>query len=234
MVMPQVSRPLSAAGKKGFRLTEHKFLLLFVYMLAALLYYPYVKEDTSSYFFFRLVGSAGIVLTLYAINLRRMLLLCAILLAIPALLQRMLLPQIDGGRFSVATIALSFLFDVFVVVVISRRVFSQDRPDAEGIAAALCIYLVLGFAFASIYGILASLQPNAFYLNPSTNLHSTPSRFDVVYFSFATLTSMGANGMTAVTDQVRSIAIVESTVGLLYIAVLISRLISAYRSPADC
>ncbi len=56
----------------------------------------------------------------------------------------------------------------------------------------------------------------------------------MVYFSFATLTSMGANGMTAVTDQVRSIAIVESTVGLLYIAVLISRLISAYRSPADC
>ncbi len=158
--------------------------------------------------------------------------MCAVLLAVPALLQRLLLPQIDGGRFAVLMIALSLAFDVFVIVIIFRRVFSQVRPDAEGVAGGLCIYLLVGFGFASIYGIMNTVQPKAFYLDPATNLHAVPSRFDLVYYSFATMTSVGATGITAVTEQVRSIAIVEATLGVLYIAVLIARLITAYRSPS--
>ena len=203
-----------------------------MYLLAALIYYPFVKENTPSYAAFRLVGSVGILLTVYAISLRRTLLICALFLAVPALLQRLLLFRADAGALSVVNIVLSFAFDVFVVVIIFRHVFTQQQPNSETVFGALCIYLLVGFSFASVYGMIATLQPNAFYLDPLTNLHAIPDRFDFVYYSFATMTSVGANGITAVTGQARSLSIIEAILGVLYLAVLIARLIAAYRHPS--
>ncbi len=46
-----------------------------MYLLASLIYYPYVQEHTVSYAVFRLLGSTGILLTVYAISRRRTLLI---------------------------------------------------------------------------------------------------------------------------------------------------------------
>ena len=221
-----------ARSKKTSLFSDHKFFLLFVYLLASLVYYPYVQEHTLSYAVFRLLGSAGILLTVYAISLRRTLLICALFLAIPALLQRLLLFRADAGAWSILNIVLSFAFDVFVVVIIFRHVFTQQQPNSETVFGALCIYLLVGFSFSSVYGMIAALQPTAFYLDPLTNLHVVPDRFDFVYYSFATMTSLGASGITAVSGQVRSMSIIEATLGVLYLAVLIARLIAAYRHPS--
>ena len=78
--------------------------------------------------------------------------------------------------------------------------------------------------------MLATFQPNAFYLDPHTNLHATPDHFDFVYYSFGTMTSLGAAGITPVSGQARSITIVEAILGVLYLAVLITRLMGTYRN----
>ncbi len=69
--------------EKKLHFAEHKFFLLFVLLLASLIFYPYVREGTFSYEVFRVGSSAGIVLAVYAVKVRRTLLICAILLAIP-------------------------------------------------------------------------------------------------------------------------------------------------------
>ena len=124
------------------------------------------------------------------------------------------------------------MFDVFVVVVIFRRVFTKDEPNSETVFGALCIYLLVGFTFSSIYGMIAVLQPKAFYLDPLTNFHAIPDRFDFIYYSFATMTSVGAQGITPVSAQARSLSVIEAILGVLYLAVLIARLMGAYRYPS--
>lgn len=226
-------RPQPIRVKKRFAFGEHKFFLLFVYLLFALVYYPFVREHTFSYTVFRLVGSVGILLTIYAINLRRTLLICAVLLAIPALIQKIAIFRAEAGVFAILTIVLSFAFDVFVVVAIFRRIFTAREPTSETVFGAISIYLLVGFSFASIYGMIAKLQPKAFYLDPLVSSHAFPTRFDFVYYSFATMTSVGATGMTAVSDQARSISIIEATLGVLYLAVFIARLVAAYKHPSQ-
>jgi len=54
------------------------------------------------------------------------------------------------------------LFDAPIVVVIFRRVVARGQPNSETIFAALSFYLLVGFAFASIYGMVAVLQSHAF------------------------------------------------------------------------
>jgi hypothetical protein len=222
----------SSTVRKPRYLPAHKFFLLFLYLLFSLVIYPYLQDGSLGYLVFRIVGSAGVFLILYVISLRRKLLISALLLAIPALLQRVLLPRVDAGALSALAIALSLAFDVFVVVMIFRRVFTKEPPTSETIFGALCIYLLAGFIFASVYGMIATLEPRAFYLDPVTNRHLVPDRFDFVYYSFATITSVGASGMTAVSRRARSISIIEAILGALYLAVMIARLMGAYRHPS--
>ena len=227
-----MAHPALTLANEETTVRRHKFFVLFSYLLIALVLYPFIKEGTFSYFVFRVVGSVGILLTLYAISLRRTLLVVGLLLAVPAFFERMLLPRASGGALSILGIVLSFVFDTFVVVIIFRHVFNREKPSSETVFGALCIYLLIGFSFASLYGMVATLQPKAFYLDPLTNLHATPDRFDFVYYSFATMTSLGATGITAVSNEARSLAIIETTIGILYLAVLIARLMSAYRHPS--
>ena len=67
------------------------------------------------------------------------------------------------------------------------------------------------------------------HCDPTVNLHTVPNRFDFVYYSFGTITSLGAAGITPILPQARSFTIVEAILGVLYLAVLIARLMSAYR-----
>jgi ion channel len=227
--MTQTSSHPSIRFKQLQALTGHKFSLLFIVLLASLILYPYVQNGGFGYFAFRVIGSVGILVAVYAIRLRKTLLLIALLLAVPALVERMLLRQQDASAISILNIVLSFVFDVFIVVVIFRRVFSNAEPNSETIFGALCIYLLVGFTFASLYGMVAAIQPNAFYLDPRSNLHLIPNRFDFIYYSFATMTSLGAAGITPVSAPARSLSVIEAILGVLYLAVLITRLMDAYR-----
>ena len=124
---------------------------------------------------------------------------------------------------SLATIALTLAFDTFIIVVIFRRVFVHKQPTAETIYGALCIYLLVGLGFASIYSLLATLQPHAFYLDPATDLNPALNRFDLIYYSFGTMTCLGPAGIAAVSNQARSLSLIEAILGVLYLAVLISQ-----------
>ncbi len=221
----------AAPPKKKPWISGHRFLVLFVFLLLYLIVYPYLDRSRSVYISFRILAAAATLYTVYAINLKRTLLVCGFLLAIPALLQHVLQFRADQGALSVLNIVLSFSFDIFVVVIIFRRVFSRGEPDSETILGALCIYLLISFSFAGIYGMLATLEPRAFYLDPLINAHAIPNRFDLLYYSFGTITTLGATGISPVSSEVRSMSVIEATLGLLYIAVLIARLVSAYKEP---
>lgn len=209
--------------------TGYRFFLLFLFLLSVLILYPYAETSRFSYYALRVLGSAVILVSVYAVSFRRSMLIFALILAVPAFVQHLGVPQPSPSTFVLINTVLSFVFDVFVVVVIFRHVFANEQADSETVFGALCVYLLVGFTFASIYGMVAILQPNAFYLDPHTSLHTVPNRFDFIYYSYGTMTSLGAAGITPVSPQARSLTVLEAILGVLYLAVLVARLIGAYR-----
>jgi hypothetical protein len=220
-------------SKQESALAGHRFFLLFVFLLATLVLFPYAEASHYGSYAFRIIGSFAIIASVFAAKLHRSMLFLAILLAIPALFERMLLPKVHSSSFYIFNIALTLAFDVVIVVVIFRHVLAAREPTSETIFGALCVYLLVGFTFASVYGMIAAFQPNAFYLDPHTNLHTVPDRFDFIYYSFSAMTSLGAAGITPVSSQARSFTILEAILGVLYLAVLIAGLIGAYRAKSS-
>jgi Ion channel len=73
------------------------------------------------------------------------------------------------------------------------------------------------------------LSPGSISVSPKTSIltaSDTEAKFtEVLYFSFAALTTIGSSSEQALTPMVRQLAVVESAMGQLYLAVLISRLV---------
>jgi ion channel len=210
--------------------STRRYMLLFIFLLATLVLYPFADNSTSGYYMLRVIGSGVILFSIYAVGYRRSLLIFAILLGTPAMAQHIwLLKAANPSVLAMSNIVLSFCFDVFVVCVVLKRIFARDHSNSETIFGALCIYLLVGFSFASVFHLVSVVRPNAFYFDPHANFHTVPDRLDFIYYSFGTLTSLGAPGITPVSAHARSLTIVEAILGVLFLAVLVSRLMDAYR-----
>jgi uncharacterized membrane protein len=146
-------------------------------------------------------------------------------------LHRIILPiDLNPSTLALIGLMLGVIFDVFILVIIFHRVIRAKTINSAAIFGALCVYLIAGFAFARMYFFLTALQPGAFYLDPAINHRTVPTTFDLVYYSFTTMTSLGAAGISPVSHQARSLTLLESILGVLYLAVLVSRLVTTYRS----
>ncbi len=211
---------------------DDRYFLLFLLLLADLLIYPHVGESGMGYQWFRLLGAFITFLCIYAINVRRSTLIFAILLAIPVAVHRDILPvNLKASSLAMVGLMTGVIFDIFVIVIIFHRVIRAKDIDTGAIFGALCVYLMAGFAFARLYLFITVLEPKAFYLDPIMFHHAAPTTFDLVFYSFTTMTSVGATGILPVSQEVRSLTLVESILGVLYLAVLVSRLVAMYRSP---
>ena len=229
--MTQVSTTTTDGNpaQKVLPVTGHKFFLLFLFLLVYLTLYPYMGDTGVRYYMFKVVSAALTLMCVYAVSFRKGLIVIALILAVPSIVAHTLVFRPRLVPASVLNIVLSFAFDVFTIVVIFRRVFAREKPEAETIFGAVCIYLLIGFSFARLYAILAIIQPHAFYLDPTVHLHLVPVGFDFIFFSFGSMTTAGAAGMVPGSSQVRSVSMIESVLAVMYIAVMIARLMGAYR-----
>ena len=116
----------------------------------------------------------------------------------------------------------------FVVVCLFRYVLRDEIMTLDELFAAGSLYAMLAFVFAYLYSIVEYLSPGAFYINASNNPDGIFSWFEMLYFSFTCLTSVGFGEITPVSDHARSLVMIQQLVGVLYLAIVISRLITMH------
>ena len=105
-------------------------------------------------------------------------------------------------------------------VVVARRLVRQPRVQGSTVLGALCIYLLLGLFFAYLYSTIGAISPPFFAQQP------TPTIVDYLYFSYATLTTVGYGDLTAGQDLGRMLAVSEALTGQLYLVTVVSLLVA--------
>jgi hypothetical protein len=135
--------------------------------------------------------------------------------------------SLSGSRTGKATEdfwkALLLLLAVIMVV---RRVLAKPDVTIQSIYGALSAYLITGLMFASVFAGMQHLGTSDFF---ASNQPANTQTFQ--YFSFTTLTTLGYGDFTAAESGGRSIAVLEALTGQVFLATLVARLVSAYRTP---
>jgi len=124
-----------------------------------------------------------------------------------------------------ATYLILLVFHVTIIWTLMRYIFQARVITADVIYAACAVYFLLSFFFVPIYGMLETASPGAFLDNVRGQAVSWQQ---LVYYSLITLSTAGYGDVVPASPWARMLAGIEATVGVLYVAVLMARLVSLY------
>ena len=124
-------------------------------------------------------------------------------------------------------LALLTIYLAYTIHVVLRRMLTGAQIDADILCGAAAIYLLLGVAWAATYWMIYELDGTAFAAIAA--LGARPFVFqDFTYYSLSCLTGLGMGDITPVNPFAKIWTTLETITGNLYIAVLVSRLVSLY------
>ena len=204
------------------------FSHLLVMELLLILAYPFTLDMGSRFDLFRLLAVLVFIAALYAaLGHGKTTVYClsswdAVDRHPPGQLSRHL--QVLADR--VSTVGVDFPRFVTVGVHLEGVVGSEGHGDT--LAGAIAAYLLVGITYGLAYGLMSSGRRtrSANTVEAGRVLH--PAEF--IFFSFVTLTTVGYGDIVPWGGHARSLVILESVTGIMYPAVLISRLIGLHIS----
>jgi hypothetical protein len=107
------------------------------------------------------------------------------------------------------------------------RLVRAHGVTPQAVAGALTLYLLLGLVFAWVIGFVAKVDDVPYFAQ-----QASASASQIVYFSFAVLTTTGFGDLTAATHLGRTLAVVEMLLGQLYLVTVIGVLVGNFAGRA--
>ena len=127
---------------------------------------------------------------------------------------------------------LIIFFFAFVVMMLILQIARTKAVSLQVILSSINGYLLLGLVFSLILWIIHKVQPEAF--NFSEIMDSTIIRTsDYIYYGFVTFTTLGYGDISPQIPSAKSMAILTSVSGQIYIAVIIALLVGKYAGGAN-
>jgi hypothetical protein len=103
--------------------------------------------------------------------------------------------------------------------VVARRLLRHPRVQGSTILGALCIYLLLGLFYAYLFSAVGAVGGSFFAGQPQATI------VDYLYFSYASLTTVGYGDLSPAEDLGRMLAVSEALIGQLYLVTVVALLV---------
>ena len=205
---------------------KFRFQNLLIWILLYIVASPLLGFFPHAEIFVQLLFTVVLVSAVYAINQQTALMRSALLLMI---LTTILIWCHVLSLFTISGVMVNIVLLTYlglIVVAFGRYVFITKTIDAELIAAALCLYLLMGLLGGEIFLLLEALAPGSFAGSSLTQVVSPSGKAEIFqYFSFTTMTTLGYGDITPQTPVAMAFCQVEAILGQLFIAVLVARLV---------
>ncbi len=122
------------------------------------------------------------------------------------------------GRLTFSAISVALSLAVIVATV--ARLVVHPQVTIRTVTGALTVYLLLGLLFCYLFVFVGQIRDDSFFAQTSTG-----SSVDFLYYSFATLTTVGFGDLTAAYDLGRMLSDLEALIGQLYLVTVVALLV---------
>jgi hypothetical protein len=216
-----------------FGVWRYSAIELLAALLLLIVVMPFLESSPSGEFIEAALLTLVLVTAGLAVGGRRKTLYAAMLLLLPTIIAKWtqhLFPQLLSP---VLPLVLSMIFTGFVAANILRFILRAALVNAEVICAAISVFILTGLLWTFAYVLVGQLTPDAFVIHTDPHDPQAMTSFNAFYFSICTLSTVGFGDITPISKVARTLAFLEAMAGVFYVAILISRLVSMYKSKSD-
>jgi hypothetical protein len=129
--------------------------------------------------------------------------------------------NVGGGATRLANALLVGLAPPAIIIGVVRSLRARQAVTLEAVFGVLCVYILLGMFFASVYGTIDRFGGNPFFAGGQT---ATVAR--CLYFSFTSLTTAGYGDFTARTNLGHTLSVSEALLGQIYLVTVVSLIVA--------
>lgn len=203
-------------------------VLLFAQLLGVLLY-PFIDtgmgqdRSTVGRVVLGLIGVAVLFLALRAVRATPALTWVAILLGTPVVVLTVVEGFVDNQTVSLWSALLHSAFYFYTAYGLIRYMFNDNWVTRDELFATGATFTVIAWAFAYLFTAVQIIWPHSFsaYADPD----QPRTWLELLFLSFTTLTSTGLSDVSPVLPHARSFVMIEQVTGMLYVALVISRMV---------
>ena len=200
--------------------------LLGVQLLGVVLY-PLMESSPKGRALFQIFGLLVLGIALWVVRRGRWLTWVGVTLALPVVMLTGLMLLDPRPELATATAALEAVFYFYAAGSLIQYMLQDWIVAVDELFAAGATFTLLAWAFAYLFVVLQGLQPGAFgYTDVGGGVLTARSWTEILYCSVAVLSSVGLSDIMPVTPMARALVMLESFTGIMYIALVVSRLIS--------
>lgn len=196
------------------------FLLLAVQLLGVLVY-PFMEGHSAGRAAFSTFGILVLALIVLAVRVTPFLTWVSVLIGTPTVV--LLVIQIATGSDALFAWSSAFEAMLYFYAAMSMLAYMlhDERVSTDELFAIGAVFTLLAWAFAYVFIVVQALQPGSFGGGSS----GMRTWMEVLFLSFTTLTNTGLSDIVPVTAHARSVVMLEEVAGVLYIAMVITRLV---------
>lgn len=203
---------------------------LLAVQLAGVVLYPVMENTDAGRALFGVFGIAVLALALRVVNRSPALNWVAWTLALPAvvlLLIAGLTPY--GGAAPYAQLFEGALY-LYTAAGLIAYMLRDHRVSLDELYAVGATFTLLAWAFAFAYSVCQHWYPGSF--TAALNADAPRSWLELLYLSFSVLSGVGLSDIMPIQPQARALVMLEQFAGVMYIALVVSRLIGLATSRA--
>ena len=206
-----------------FQLRRTPSAALLLVQLLGFLLYPWMERSPAGRALLSGFGLLVLGVALWAVRRNQWLPWLALLLAIPVVVLSVVAGLAPDPRLTVAIASLEALFYFYASGSMINYMLEDPVATRDELFAAGATFTLLAWGFAYAYVVFQAVLPGSF--DGPAGPETPRSWMELLYLSVMVLSSVGLSDIIPVTPMARGIVMLESVAGVMYIALVVSRLI---------
>jgi hypothetical protein len=202
---------------------RHPSAILLLVQLIGMLLYPFIENTHAGLVAFNAFGIVVLGFTVRMVKSTPGLTWFSASLAVPIMALLILQSVFDMRHLLPWSSALEALFYFYAAASLISYMMADYKATTDELFAAGATFTLLAWGFAYLYLLMQALQPGCFAA--AVNSASPRTWTELMYMSFALLSSTGIGDVIPISAHARMVAAVEMFVGVMYLAAVVSRLI---------